>query len=354
MEQILTSRRTTLQEMCSKEFNNSVKTKGRAPSFFYSKSAKVACCKAPKTGSSFWGTVVLAIESRKNASDTFHINRNSVHGRNEIDVKKFRNITRESLTLMVSREPYSRLFSAFVDKYFLLGQLGREIQKALKKQPFIMNGGICGYGVTFTDFLNYITDRALRGMELNEHFMPIVKLCDACAIKYDVLSKQESLTKDTEHILDLLKFSDEKKNDIQTSLKKGIKNTIYSLVASYLTDYSKYRTDCPDRVSHFEKVWKTLQVQGYVSTRAAYPAGEFQKMTTFDADTITSLILREMERFPLRKEEKAVQRKSALSIAYADVGPETIAKIQKVYKMDFLLFGYNMTPPDKRPGAITL
>ncbi|XP_060085345.1 carbohydrate sulfotransferase 8-like [Ylistrum balloti] len=303
MEQILTSRRTTLQEMCSKKINNSVTTKGRAPVFFYSKSAKVACCKAPKTGSSFWGFLVLAIESQRNVSETFHINKNSVHLRNEIDVKKFRNITHESVTVMVSREPYNRLFSAFVDKYFLLGRLGRDIQKALKKQPFIMNGGICGYGVTFTEFLNYITDRALRGMELNEHFMPIAKLCDACTIKYDILSKQESLTKDTEYIVDLLKLSSKKKKDIQNNLKKGIKNTIYSLVVSYLTDYSAYRTDCPDRLSHFEKVWKTLHIQGYVSTKAAFPKREFQKMKTFDADNITSLILKEMERERERERE---------------------------------------------------
>ncbi|XP_033753292.1 carbohydrate sulfotransferase 9-like isoform X2 [Pecten maximus] len=354
IEQILESRRAVVQKICAKEFNSSVKTVGRAPIFFYSKSAKMTCCKAPKTGSSFWGTVVLAIESQKKSDDAFHINRNSVHGRNEIGLGTFVNASRHSLSVMVSRDPFTRLFSAYVDKYFLLGQLGRRIQSALKKGPFRMNGGICGYDVSFSDFLNYVTDMALKGVDLNEHFMPVVKLCDPCKLHYDVISKQESLTKDTKHVLGLLKFSDTKKMDIQNSLKKGLKNTVYSLVSSYLTDYKIYRSDCPDRVSHFEKVWKTLQVQGYVSTKADFPRREFQKMRLFDADAITLLILKEVERFPLSKEEKTLQRQSAVSIAYADVGPEAIAKIRKVYKMDFLLFGYDMTPPDKRPGAVTL
>ncbi|XP_069131923.1 uncharacterized protein [Argopecten irradians] len=354
MAQILEARTTVVKEVCAREFNNSVKTRGRGPIFFYSKTARMTCCKAPKTGSSFWGTVVLAIESQQNSDKTFHINRNSVHGRNEIAVPTFKNVSRNALSVMVSRDPYTRLYSAFVDKYFLLGQLGRSLQSALKKGPFRMNGGVCGYDVTFSDFLNHVTDLALKGVELNEHYMPVVKLCDPCNLHYDVYSRQESLTKDTKYVLELLKFSEAKKQDIQTSLKRGLKNTIYSLVSSYLSDYKKYRTDCPDRVSHFEKVWKTLQVQGYVSTKNDYPRREFQKMLTFDPDVITLLIIKEIERFPLGKEEKMLQRQSAVSIAYQDVGQATIQKVQKVFKMDFLLFGYDMTPPDKRPGAVTL
>ncbi|OWF49020.1 uncharacterized protein LOC110452316 isoform X4 [Mizuhopecten yessoensis] len=354
MAQMFESRRVTLQEACAEEFNNSVKTTGRAPSFFYSRTAKLACCRTPKTGSSFWGTVILAIESKKNADDTFHTNRNSVHNRNLIGMQQFRNLTQDSLRLMVSREPYTRLFSAYVDKYFLLGALGRQIKNALKKGPFMMNGGPCGYAVSFVDFLNFVTDNALKGADLNEHFMPIVKLCDPCRMKFDIISRQETLTKDTQFVLEQLKLSDNKKTDLQNSLKKGIKNTLYALVSSYLSDYKTYSVDCPNKVSHFEKVWKTLQVQGYVSTKVAYPKREFQKMKTFNADAITLLIIKEMERFPLGKEDKALQRRSAVSIAYADVGQETIAKIQKVYKMDFLMFGYEMTPPNLRPGAITL
>ena len=47
------------------------------------------------------------------------------------------------------------------------------------------------------------------------------------------------------------------------------------------------------------------------------------------------------EKYPISKEEKEIQRRKFLVAAYSKIKRETIQKIQRLYQLDFELFGYS-------------
>ncbi|OWF49760.1 Carbohydrate sulfotransferase 14 [Mizuhopecten yessoensis] len=288
----------------------------------------------------------MAIESINTSRNVFNINRNTIHGHNEVTIQ---NVFKSDTKVMVGRDPYTRLFSAFIDKYFLLGNLGRSLRDAVGAGPYRKDGNICGYNVTFSQFLENITQRALTGAQMNEHLTPVSDLCDVCGMKYDMLIRQETLNRDTQHLLRKVNLTESTQTAIQEAISpKGIKQTIHSLIASYLTDYATYRKDCPSRVLHMEKVWATLQIQGYVNTGVPYPKQLFENIREYKSDNITSIVLHAIESRPMTKEEKIKQRATFVRRAYEVVEDETIRKVQTVFMKDFILLNYDLTPPHKR------
>ena len=67
-----------------------------------------------------------------------------------------------------------------------------------------LSSGSRNFGITFLEFLNYVmTHNAASGREaLDHHWAPATSICKPCAIRYDILAKFETLSKDSEAILD--------------------------------------------------------------------------------------------------------------------------------------------------------
>lgn len=198
------------------------KINSRRPVFFRSKSTNTSCCKVPKSGSSFWGAIVMAIESTNTSKNVFHINRNAIHGHKEIHIQT---VPKSDTKVLVTRDPYTRLYSAFIDKYYLLGRLGRTLMKDINASSYQKGGNICGYNVSFNQFLDFVAKTALSGKELDEHLVPVSDLCDACAVKYDIVIRQETLNSDTLYLLSKTNLTIETKMAINAAVSpKGIKN----------------------------------------------------------------------------------------------------------------------------------
>ena len=65
-------------------------------------------------------------------------------------------IRESTLKVMTAHDPYSRLFSAFVDKYLLLGRLARKLAIHLKRGFKDGRNSYCWYDFTFQEFLDYV------------------------------------------------------------------------------------------------------------------------------------------------------------------------------------------------------
>ena len=52
----------------------------------------------------------------------------------------------------------------------------------------------------FRDFLYFILDRLELQGRNNEHFVPMVSLCDPCTVHYEFIGSYENLVGDSEHI----------------------------------------------------------------------------------------------------------------------------------------------------------
>ncbi|XP_069106020.1 uncharacterized protein [Argopecten irradians] len=325
--------------------------KSRHPVFFFSEQAGLLACKAPKTGSTLIGALFRAINmsGEKNVSKVFQLGRNKIHkGLDEIrDQLITEDIIESTSHVMVTRDPYSRLYSAFIDKYFLLGRLGRDLAIHLKRGFKEGNGTYCGYDYTFQDFLDYVIHLATNMVEMNEHMVPVSQLCDVCNVRYDLISSQEKLTKDTDQILKLIKTVSIDRLEVIRKSIKSQQSTLLSLVSSYIFDYNNNKNDCPDKMAFSAKLWKTFQVQGIVHSELVFPENEFSQFSFHEreAANMTSAILTQIKYKPLSSPERDLQRRRYLVKAYSGITWPTIAKLQNIYRLDIALFGYPSYPP---------
>lgn len=105
--------------------------------------------------------------------------------------------------LIVVRDPYERLLSAYRDK--LEGGRNRvylkNISKAIKRQGGTLSSNASA-NITFSEFVTFVTK--LSDNSFDEHWRPYHKLCFPCAIHYDVIAKYETLTEDSERFLRLI------------------------------------------------------------------------------------------------------------------------------------------------------
>jgi len=157
-----------------------LKNKVQTKTWYLSGRAKLAVCKVPKTGCTLWGLVFIALETEMDVGMAFETNRRSVHdGRYErkMFMVNYLKTLADSLTVIVTRDPYSRLFSAYVDKIYLIGVLNRSFGTRLKKGLYKNSkGGTCGYDVSFDEFL----EEVVRLARQKEILMTTGHLCPEC------------------------------------------------------------------------------------------------------------------------------------------------------------------------------
>nr|XP_045584797.1 carbohydrate sulfotransferase 11-like [Procambarus clarkii] len=118
-------------------------------------------------------------------------------------VKKLNTYTK----LLVVRDPYQRLLSAYRDKFEDKGEEFYIKNYAPVIRTFRQNVSDSrspkpDTGVTFSEFVSYIL--SLPKTSFDEHWRPYQQLCFPCDIHYDVIGKYETLVKDSEHFLRLI------------------------------------------------------------------------------------------------------------------------------------------------------
>jgi len=345
---VLQNRRQKLHDGCKKVKDDVIRN--RETKFFFSEERKAVACKTPKTGSSFLGAVFLALNTEKEMEGIFRKNRNGIHNAAHtmgIDGLKTKGLDGEdTLSIMVARDPFQRLFSVYIDKVFLLGRIGRSVERFVGNKETKNVSATCGYDVSFQDYLDNVLPRALEGSSMNPHWTPVSKTCNPCKLRYDIICKTETLTRDTEYVLDRLNLSESKRQSLKSMFhSKGIRHTVYSLVTAYMSDYRVYQVDCPNVMLLMEKIWKVFQIQGYLHNSIPFPRKEFNDLKIKEDQNITDLIIQGIESRPLSGKEKYAQRRQAIVDGYQNIKPETIESIRRVYQQDFLLFGYDLNPP---------
>lgn len=330
------------------------KYKTHTKTFFYSKKLRFACCKAPKTGSTLWGAVFTALETPLDVDAIFQLSRIELHygtyefGADLIAGRQRKQGAPPLLTTLVARNPYTRLFSAYVDKLFLLGSINRSFGLKLNTGFTIVDYQRCGYRVSFTDFLYLLVETAMKKGEFDDHWSPIYRICDPCSINYQIISKQETLTRDAEYTLDHIEIEAPRRNSLKKILNSDAMyaNTIFSLISSLIADYRFYERDCPDILAFFKKVWKSLQIQGHVHELSSFPRNAFKNLTDLrDPELVTSIIMQTLDANPVSEEQRLLQRRKSLVNAYRIISPDIFNDIKDIYKLDFLMFGYSENPP---------
>ena len=355
-QQLQTQRLQHLQRVCADKvlFKNAIYMCEKKCKIKYLHSSKYnfTYCSVPKAGCSFWTQAFAILRYGANASDAvFGLKRRDLHHQlGVIDYVPFESDTRRnSRSILVSRHPYSRLFSAFIDKMFLPLMYNKAVSIVQEQRNLSTANILCANDITFEEFLAYIVDSANAGRSLNRHWAPIVSLCNPCDTNVLALVKQETFSTDVEYVLRKVGIADDEYNVIYDALHDHrIDATIPGIVATAttLTTINKSVQQCVDRIEVARRIWVSFQVQGYIKDDISFPTKTINtNEKAKNPDFLSKVIIETIEKHPMSPDETKLQRRRALVKAFDGLSKNILYKVKKLYKKDFILFDYSTEPP---------
>ncbi|XP_052790939.1 uncharacterized protein LOC128224890 [Mya arenaria] len=316
-----------------------------------SRAYNVGYCKVPKCGSTFWIRLFTVLDNGINvAKNILEKSRSSLHRMPHSFHSSLLSILQlKSPTILSARNPYSRLYSAYIDKLYLFLMWNYSL-KILAIDKTNTTERICPQTVSFEDFLQWILRDASQGKTLNRHWAPMFSLCKPCDVVPISIVRQETFAKDVKFILQYLKVDEDKYEFIMSALQGNrVETALPSIIATVLNRVKTLVKDnCLNWIDIARRTWSAFQIQGFIANEVNFPSEQFRNLTDpSDVVKVSEFIISEIYKHPLSKDESRNQRNMALQAAYSDVGEETIVGIQQLYKEDFLLFGYSFVPPNK-------
>ena len=241
-----------------------------------------------------------------------------------------------------TRNPYTRLWSAYIDKFFLpdfwlnvapaiMGQTRRNATYFEKRQ--------CGRGVTFEEFLRHIVQQFPK--KLNEHWEPIHKLCGVCYIDYDVIGKIETFEDDSHLILH--KFGFTYLNPNKTSkLVRAVEEL--TMLVKYNFDLAGPRTiGCFNTEDVATLLWKAFQYNGYIHDSISLPMNltKSEQFKTHPKQVFMKHVIDTLKHQVDHNMDLKFQKINLMKEAYGRIPKKILDGIKEVYRYDFEMFGYD-------------
>ncbi|XP_069101577.1 carbohydrate sulfotransferase 11-like [Argopecten irradians] len=302
-------------------------------------------CAVQKVGSTFLRSLlrIVSNDGDRNVDTRW---RNIKNNKKEIeDFTEFHYFLTSSFKMMFTREPYSRLFSGYVDKLLTVNTMywkltgtyiKNKILKPNKKPPTL-----CGHDITFPQFIKYVIESERTGEHTDRHFTPIYEHCRPCQIPYDFIGKMETFANDSLILLNAwnkryginITFDD---FEAETALQRAISHT--SRLYSMRTKLEK----CTTFHAGMQRIWRDMQIRGILPKSAELPFTASESVNvnrTQLINVLTKTIQSATDRAALRQ-----QKKESLIQAYRQVPIEDLIKLREVVRPDCELFGYNVSP----------
>ncbi|XP_046328795.2 carbohydrate sulfotransferase 8-like [Haliotis rufescens] len=325
----------------------------------------VSYCSVPKVGCTFWGRVfqfLLRTNGSREVSSPLDITRYQVHFLPLVHIKEIKinqNIIEHSKRFFFVRNPYTRLFSAYVDKFVLpqflsLENYGLRIAK-FKGQTIPNPNTTCVNDLSFKDFVQHLVIGDPIG---NYHWKPMYSSCNPCKLFPHFIGKQESFNKDAKYILREVGLGHILE---KYSHKKYISDEIAQMVDftfSFRDRMTSLRR-CFDDISLTEKIWTTFQINGHLKPDMKFPKATFKRilegsLSTKDAKKrVTKEFVRVNENAHISHELHSTLKLRWMLKAFKSLTRDTMEQIAKYYDIDFKLFGYEKYPKDLFPWRYT-
>ncbi|XP_063062078.1 carbohydrate sulfotransferase 12-like [Engraulis encrasicolus] len=193
---------------------------------------KIIYCFVPKVASTNWKRTMAVLSERRVGGVTYNDpqnvpysgdHQNNVHFTFDKFRKRYGSFSRYMMEsklknytkFLFVRDPFVRLISAFrsnferADDAFYKKYARGMLQKygKYRKPPAAIKGVLAaGIRLKFSHFIQYLLDpKTERSEAYNSHWRQIHRLCHPCQINYDFVGKLETLDKDVEHLLHILR-----------------------------------------------------------------------------------------------------------------------------------------------------
>ena len=333
--------------------HKNLRSDGRKGRIYLYKSEHIAFCEVPKAGCTFWKRIIRFLNKDMPSDDVatpLDISRSYAHFGPFKKTKTFnvassqaeKNLLDMNNTFMFARDPYSRLWSAYLDKIFLpdFWSFGQNMVRFSRKDPTPLSIK-CGYDVTFPEFIRFVVSR----LHFDWHFSPVYTICNPCRTNFKYIGKQETFVTDAKYIIN--------KTGIASMIGDGIftetvENEIKSISEDYLNLVKPWtNTSCDNKTLICEKLWKVFQLNGYIGFKVPFPSSLYNI-------TNRHILEKEFIKHAIKAHQAGKrlhyswrkQKRQSLVEAYRGLPPEVLQEFQKAYTTDFELFGYDKQPYD--------
>jgi hypothetical protein len=170
---------------------------------------KLIYCYVPKAACTSWKKVMLVLAGHV---QSVHVGKaRAPHTRShhkmmsDLSESERKKRLRTYTKFMVYREPFSRLLSAYIDKFTddneLRKKYGPRIIAMYRENP--SKQSLRSGNVNFVEFIRFVVYRAesISSFNINEHWQSQVSLCQPCVVDYDYYSEMQTVGQDAEAIL---------------------------------------------------------------------------------------------------------------------------------------------------------
>ena len=345
-----------MHEMCKNDsmrldtIQKKVKTE-KVHNFYVSEKYNFSYCRVAKAGSTFWFQVFAVLDQGSDtASSVFGMFRQSLI-KNIVKQLPFVNLNsierHKARSVVTVRDPYSRLYSAYIDRIYLPSNEYKAREAIVKLQGrYATNTDVCTDEISFQQLLSAIIEFVRRGVPLNMHWAPISTVCNLCDLNVISIVKMESFTSDVESFLKKIDIPDDLFEAIDITLWQPMNDrTIYGRVESIMNTIVKPGS-CMNQIERARRIWISFQIQGYLNEDMKFP---FEIVDTEEKAAnhtfLSQVIIKTANEYPLAPEDSKLQRHRALVKAYSGINNATLQGIRDIFKSDFILFNYTDNPP---------
>ena len=362
----LQRRSRRVEEECQKRH-----LRGHTLGVFTHDPSKVAYCFLPKAGCTFWIRVFSFLHNftGEAVDSPWGISRLKVHNNQHshgVGWGGVRHKAEDYMRFMFVRHPFSRLWSAYLDKLFLPDfwrQVGTSVvwnvrrksasavvssnnnnnhqHQQQQQQQQQQRSLACGNDVTFAEFVEY----SLLAHE--PHWEPIYLRCDPCQYRPTVVGSMQTFERDSRHVLRRMGLEwvlqgvdrrGQEENELTTLVDYN-----FDLVRSQPAFYGA----CTNGSHLASLLWRTFQLNGYIPKGAAYvsepeptspprPPGSPFSVERFKARVVEAF----RAALPLKAELRR-QKRDFLRQALASLRPELMDWVKVKYQQDMLYFGFD-------------
>lgn len=263
-----------------------------------------------------------------------------------VELLEKKNTTRKMTlghSFLFVRNPYARLWSAYIDKIFLPEYWhlhGYSILKAAEV-PKEDKRHKCGNDATFLEFLTFITKTHQR--KVDEHWETITNICAPCTVEYEVIGKMEFFSDDSQYLMDKYEFSSASRSKSNLTHYEHVYNEIEMLTKYNFKLPIPLKPSCLTDNVIAEKLWKAFQFNGYIHRDIEIPLEDMVKdgFAKNASGVFLQHVIKKLNYQKLSKMSVKNQKRMFLKEAYANISLDVLVKIEDIYKLDFELFGYN-------------
>ncbi|CAL1543511.1 unnamed protein product [Lymnaea stagnalis] len=360
---VFTQRLKRANDFCFQSFG------GKAGRVIFDTKHRIANCIVPKVGCTFWINVIRFIKNETGGKvfrSPMDIPRLITHYGNasKDDViwhdKEPPKYLGHMIRFMFVRDPYARLWSAWIDKFFLPDFWYTHGQLIADFFRFTPEEKACPKNISFEQFLTYFTsDTFLENPgTLNDHWAPYKYVCDPCLFRPHVLGKMETFARDSRAILEAANLTWVLSAQTNTSRDETSAHPVddrslreMSMLIEYNYDtwlvYETHFNGCFPVGELYQRLWRAFQYNGHLPPDVKIPKcflqrRDFTPRAFFDVCTDTYTKWRRLA----ERKVYVDQKKAALVQGYMSVSTPVLKKVQKMFQLDFDMFGYDKTPPE--------